>query len=94
MLVRTTVIKGLEISVGKYVEISVTDTGCGMTEEVLEKATEPYFTTREAGKGSGLGLSTVYGFARESNGAVDIMSEIDRGTTVTIILPVAENLLD
>jgi PAS domain S-box-containing protein len=72
-----------------YVEISLADTGCGMTPDVLERAFEPFFTTRGVGEGSGLGLSMVYGFARQSGGAVTLESEPGRGTRVCLILPTA-----
>lgn len=76
---------------GDYVEIAVTDTGCGMSEETLARAFEPFFTTQDVGKGSGLGLSMVYGFARQSGGNVTIESDLGKGTTVRIVLPAAAN---
>lgn len=76
-----------EVASGAYALISVTDDGEGMTPEVLEHAFEPFFTTKEVGKGSGLGLSMVYGFAKQSDGHVSIYSEQGRGTTVRIYLP-------
>ncbi|MBE0532463.1 MAG: PAS domain S-box protein [Rhodospirillales bacterium] len=72
-----------------YVEICLTDTGCGMTPDVLERAFEPFFTTRGVGEGSGLGLSMVYGFARQSGGTVTLESEPGRGTRVCLMLPTA-----
>jgi signal transduction histidine kinase len=75
---------------GDYVSIAVTDTGTGMTEEVLRNAFEPFFTTKPAGHGSGLGLSQVYGMASQSGGDVRIDSALGRGTTVTVFLPRAE----
>lgn len=72
---------------GDYVLISVTDTGEGMTSEVLSKAVEPFFTTKEVGKGSGLGLSMVHGVATQSGGGLLIASDIGRGTTVNVYLP-------
>ncbi len=72
---------------GEYVMLSFGDTGAGMTEEVKEKALEPFFTTKEAGQGSGLGLSMVYGFIRRSGGHIHIYSEPGKGTTVRLYLP-------
>ncbi len=73
-----------EVASGSYALISVTDDGEGMTPEVIEHAFEPFFTTKEVGKGSGLGLSMVYGFAKQSDGHVSIYSEMGLGTTVRI----------
>jgi signal transduction histidine kinase len=67
--------------------VTVSDTGCGMSPEVLSRAFEPFFTTKEVGRGSGLGLSMVYGFAQQSGGHVQIESAPDQGTAVTILLP-------
>ncbi|MBK17401.1 MAG: hypothetical protein CMM52_00990 [Rhodospirillaceae bacterium] len=75
---------------GDYVRISVRDNGSGMPEEVLARAFEPFFTTKAFGDGSGLGLSTVYGFAEQSGGGVSIDTEIGEGTTVNLFLPYAE----
>ena len=79
---------------GCYVRLSVTDTGVGMMPETLERALEPFFTTKSVGSGSGLGLSMVYGFAKQSSGYLNINSEVERGTTVEIFIPrdSAENL--
>jgi two-component system NtrC family sensor kinase len=72
---------------GDFVAITLADTGAGMPAEVSERAFEPYFTTKEAGLGSGLGLSQVYGFALQSGGTAVIASEPGKGTTVTLLLP-------
>jgi PAS domain S-box-containing protein len=72
---------------GDYVAVSVSDTGTGMSEEVLARAFEPFFTTKEIGKGSGLGLAQVFGFAKQSGGGVRIDSAIGGGTTVSVFLP-------
>jgi PAS domain S-box-containing protein len=76
-----------ELSSGDYVQLSVTDTGTGIAPDVLEQVMEPFFTTKELGKGSGLGLSMVYGFAKQSNGAFRIRSEVGTGTTAELWLP-------
>jgi two-component system, NtrC family, sensor kinase len=75
---------------GRFVAISLRDTGTGMAPEVLGRAFEPFFTTKEQGKGTGLGLSQVFGFARQSGGHVTIHSKPGQGTTVTLFLPQAE----
>lgn len=72
-----------------YICVMVADTGTGMSEAVQERATEPFFTTKEIGKGSGLGLSQVYGFATQSGGFVELKSEPGQGTRVSICLPVS-----
>ena len=79
-----------KVPVGDYVELSVSDTGAGMSAEVLEHAFDPFFTTKQSGKGTGLGLSTIYGFVRQSNGGVSIESEVGQGTTIRIYLPRVE----
>ena len=76
---------------GEYVTVKVSDSGIGMRREVLRQVFEPFFTTKEVGKGSGLGLSMVYGFAEQSGGTVTIESEPHMGTSVTIYLPRAES---
>ena len=76
-----------DLQAGQYVAICVTDTGSGMTPEVLARAFDPFYTTKPLGQGTGLGLSMVYGFARQSNGQVRIHSAPGQGTTVRIYLP-------
>jgi len=76
-----------DLKPGRYVWLSVTDTGTGMSEEVREKAFEPFFTTKEQGKGTGLGLATVYGVVRNMDGAVELRSRVGEGTQCLIHLP-------
>ena len=77
----------LELPPGDYVVLAVADSGCGIAPEILEQVTEPFFTTKGVGEGTGLGLSMVYGFARQSGGAIRIDSTLGEGTTVEIWLP-------
>jgi nitrogen-specific signal transduction histidine kinase/CheY-like chemotaxis protein len=79
-----------ELAPGEYVAIAVTDTGTGMSPEVQSKAFEPFFTTKETGRGTGLGLSQLYGFAKQSGGTARIESLAGQGTTVTMYLPRTE----
>ncbi|HEX2841374.1 ATP-binding protein [Hyphomicrobium sp.] len=72
---------------GDFVAISVSDTGTGISPDVIDRIFDPFFTTKPIGKGTGLGLSQVYGFARQSGGTVLVSSEVGRGTTIEIILP-------
>ncbi len=76
-----------DLAPGQYLSVCVTDTGTGMTAETIERAFEPFYTTKPMGQGTGLGLSMIYGFARKSGGQVRIYSELGSGTTVCIYLP-------
>jgi signal transduction histidine kinase len=72
---------------GDYVELSVSDTGCGIPEHLMGRVFDPFFTTKPIGQGTGLGLSMIYGFARQSHGHVTLYSEVGKGTTVSLFLP-------
>jgi CheY-like chemotaxis protein len=76
---------------GRYIRLSVVDTGVGMRSDILARVTEPFFTTKGPGKGTGLGLAMARGFAEQSGGLLTIDSEMGRGTTVSLWLPVAAN---
>jgi signal transduction histidine kinase len=82
-------IRGHAASTAPFVAISLTDSGAGISPELLLKIFEPFFTTKSVGKGTGLGLSQVFGFAKQSGGDVDVQSEVGRGTTFTLYLPQA-----
>ncbi len=79
---------------GKYAVFTCTDTGCGMPPDIIDKIFEPYFTTKEKGKGTGLGLATVYGIVKNHGGEVKIESTPDSGTTVQVIFPIIANLTE
>ena len=79
-----------EAKPGKYICISFSDSGSGMSQEVMQRAFEPFFTTKDVGQGSGLGLSQVYGFIRQSGGILTVDTEIDAGTTFSLYLPRVE----
>jgi PAS domain S-box-containing protein len=80
-------VQNADVAAGDYAMLAVTDTGSGMPPDVLERALEPFFTTKEIGKGSGLGLSVIYGFAKQSRGHLKIDSDVGQGTTVRLYLP-------
>jgi PAS domain S-box-containing protein len=81
-----------DVSPGKYVMLAVSDNGTGIPPELIDKVFEPFFSTKTEGKGSGLGLAMIYGFAKQSGGHVKIYSEVGRGTTVRLYVPAAEGV--
>ncbi len=84
---RPRLIRDFTLQAGDYVTVIVSDTGCGMTREVMDNIFDPYFTTKQIGEGTGLGLPTVYGVMQQNNGAIHVESQVDVGTTVTLYFP-------
>jgi two-component system, cell cycle sensor histidine kinase and response regulator CckA len=80
-----------QLTAGRYLCLSVSDSGCGMSPEVLSRIFEPYFTTKASGKGTGLGLSIVYGIARQLKGTVEVESAVGKGTTFRIYMPASDS---
>lgn len=87
---RETLMNGCRLAAGRYAVISISDTGFGMKEAVIEKIFEPFFTTKKVGSGTGLGLSIVYGVIRQHSGAITVQSEFQRGSKFQIFLPLTE----
>ena len=84
----------INLDTGKYVVLSISDTGHGMSDDLIHKIFDPYFTTKEKGKGTGLGLSVVYGIVKEHGGAIKVTSNVGKGSTFSIYLPLMKKSID
>jgi PAS domain S-box-containing protein len=91
VLTRPELCNNIELSAGEWVELTIIDTGVGMTADTMEKIFEPYYTTKTGNKGTGLGLSMVYGFVQRSSGHITVVSSPGKGTSFSIFLPVVVN---
>jgi len=86
--------QGGDLAAGRYLRLSVSDTGCGMDEQTLSRSIEPFFSTKEIGKGTGLGLSMIHGLALQLKGALRLYSDMGRGTSAELWLPIADGAVE